>query len=146
MIPTEQIAEIRRLYYAEHWKIGTIAAQLGLHPDTVRSAVATDSSNQPKAPRPRVTDPYLAFIRETLERYPRLRATRIFEMIRSRGYAASVVQVRRLVAQLGTRVGESRLLTRTRVAPHPGRASSLTLQKSNLVFRAEFSPPWRWPT
>ena len=82
MIPTEQIAEVRRLYYAEHWKIGTIAVQLRLHPDTVRAAVATDVSNQPRALRPRVTDPYVAFIRETLERYPTLRATRIAEMIR----------------------------------------------------------------
>ena len=86
MIPPEQTAEVRRLYYAEHWKIGTIAAQLGLHPDTVRAAVATDTSNRPRAPRPRVTDPYLGFITETLERYPRLRATRIFEMIRRRAW------------------------------------------------------------
>ena len=113
MIPTEQIAEVRRLYYAEHWKIGTIAAQLGLHPDTVRAAVATDVSNHPRAPRPRVTDPYLAFIRETLERYPRLRATRIFEMIRQRGYAAGVVQVRRLVATLRPHHQEAFLLRRT---------------------------------
>ena len=32
MIRPAQRAEIRRLYYAEHWKIGTIAAQLGLPP------------------------------------------------------------------------------------------------------------------
>jgi hypothetical protein len=28
-------AEIRRLYFAEHWKRGTIATQLGVHFDTV---------------------------------------------------------------------------------------------------------------
>ena len=113
MIPPEQIAEVRRLYYAEHWKIGTIAAQLGLHPDTVRAAVATDALNQPKTPRPRVTDPYVPFIRETLERYPTLRATRIFEMIRPRGYARSVVQVRRLVSQIRPRQQEAFLWRRT---------------------------------
>ncbi len=112
-IPTEQVAEIRRLYYAEHWKIGTIAAHLGLHPDTVRAAVATGESSQPRAPRPRVTDPYVAFIRETLERYPRLRATRIFEMIRLRGYTASVIQVRRLVATLRPPNREAFLKRRT---------------------------------
>jgi transposase len=113
MIPPEQIAEVRRLYYAEHWKIGTIAAQLGLHPDTVRAAVATDTSNRPRAPRPRVTDPYLGFITETLERYPTLRATRIFEMIRQRGYAASLIQVRRLVSTLRPAHREAFLLRRT---------------------------------
>lgn len=50
--PPEEIAEVRRLYYAEHWKIGTIAAQLGLHPDTVRAAVATDALNRPRIPPP----------------------------------------------------------------------------------------------
>jgi transposase len=113
MIPPEQIAEIRRLYYAEHWKVGTIAAQLGVHPDTVRAALSTDATNRLRPPRPRVTDPYLQFIRETLERYPTLRATRIFEMIRQRGYAASVVQVRRLVAKLRPRRQEAFLLRRT---------------------------------
>jgi len=113
MIAPEQIAECRRLYYAEHWKIGTIAAQLGLHPDTVRATVATDTQNRPRPPRPRVTDPYLPFIRETLERYPTLRATRVYEMIRQRGYAASVVQVRRLVATLRPRRQEAFLLRRT---------------------------------
>jgi hypothetical protein len=27
--------QIRHYFYAEHWKIGTIARELGLHPDTV---------------------------------------------------------------------------------------------------------------
>jgi IS30 family transposase len=39
MLAAETIAEIRRLYYAEHWKVGTIAAQLGVHPDAIRRAV-----------------------------------------------------------------------------------------------------------
>ena len=42
MISKEQIAIIRRLYYAEHWKIGTIASELVLHPDTVKRAVKTE--------------------------------------------------------------------------------------------------------
>ena len=113
MIPPDQIAEVRRLYYAEHWTIGTIAAQLGLHPDTVRAAIATDALNRPRTPRPCVTDPYVPFIRETLGRYPRLRATRVFAMIRQRGYERSLVQVRRLVRQLRPRYQEAFLWRRT---------------------------------
>ena len=30
-LPLELIARIRRLHYAEHWKVGTIVAQLGIH-------------------------------------------------------------------------------------------------------------------
>ena len=43
MITPAQRAEIRRLYYGEHWKIGTLAAQLGLHRETVRTAVEHES-------------------------------------------------------------------------------------------------------
>ena len=39
MITPAQRAELRRLYYGKHWKMGTIAAQLGLHRETVRAAV-----------------------------------------------------------------------------------------------------------
>jgi len=42
----------------------------------------------------------LEFIRETLEKYPRLRVTRIFQMIQDRGYPGSVIQLRRVVKGL----------------------------------------------
>jgi transposase len=101
MIGPEQIAEIRRLFFAEHWKVGTIAGSLGLHPDTVRRALDTDGFNRSRGLRAAaLTDPYCDFIRQTLETYPRLRATRIFQMIRGRGYAGSLVQLRRVVARL----------------------------------------------
>jgi len=100
MITAEQRASIRRLFYAEHWKIGTIAAQLGVHPETVKAALQVERFRPGPAPRQRLTDPYIDFIRQTLERYPRLRATRLFEMIKSRGYSGSVIQLRRVVAGL----------------------------------------------
>src|SRR6266550_5758141 len=92
--------QIRHWFYAEHWKVGTIAQELGVHPDTVRHALATEQFNRAKALRPLVTDPYVEFIGQTLQKFPRLRATRIYQMIRDRGYGGSVVQLRRLVARL----------------------------------------------
>src|SRR5881397_2137044 len=68
MISPEIRAQIRRYFYAEHWKIGTIARELGLH--------------------------------------PRLRATRIYQMARDRGYTGSVVQLRRTVARLRPQIRE----------------------------------------
>ncbi len=91
MIDAELRAHIRRLFFAEHWKIGTIADQLGLHHQTVRRALETGRFNRCKIVRSRVTDPYVEFIRQTLEQYPRLRATRIYQMICPRGYTGSVV-------------------------------------------------------
>jgi|ERR1051326_354451 len=100
MISPETRAQIRRYYYAEHWKIGTIAAELGVHPDTVRNAIERELVPHASYVRPSIVDPYLDFIKSTLDQHPRLRATRIYHMARDRGYTGSVVQLRRAVAQL----------------------------------------------
>ena len=102
MISPEMYVKIRRLFYAEHWKIGTIASELGIHWDTVRSVIESDSFNdkQIHRTRMRVTDPYVDLIRQTLDEYPRLRATRIYEMVKARGYSGSVIQLRRVVRTL----------------------------------------------
>ena len=49
MITLAQHAEIRRLFFAEHWRLGTIVAQLGVHLDTVRAAVNCEASGQSRA-------------------------------------------------------------------------------------------------
>lgn len=91
-------AEIRRLYYGEHWKRGTIAAQLGVHFDTVARVLGNVG---PKAgtPRPdaRVLEPYIPFVDETLARYPKLVSTRIHDMLVERGYDGSIRTLRRYV-------------------------------------------------
>jgi len=100
MISAETRAQIRQWFFAEHWKIGTIAQALSLHPDAVRHAIESDRFHRAQTLRACLTDPYLPFIRETLEQHPRLRATRIYQMIRDRGYQGSVIQLRRAVATL----------------------------------------------
>ena len=101
MITPEQHAEIRRLYFGEHWKVGTIAAALGVHHDTVRAAIAHDTRTVRRGTcRASALDPSLPFIHDTLTQHPRLRATRLFEMVRPRGYTGSVVQLRRIVRSI----------------------------------------------
>ncbi len=100
MISAETRAQIRQWFFAEHWKIGTIAQALRVHPDTVRHAIASDRFHRAQTLRACVTDPDLPFIRQTLDQHPRLRATRIYQMIRDRGYQGGVIQLRRVVARL----------------------------------------------
>jgi len=102
MIDAELHAKIRRLFFVEHWRIGTIAAELGVHPDAIRRAIGSELFNANRGPvsRATLTEPYLPLIEQTLNQYPRLRGTRIFEMIRSRGYTGSVVQLRRVLRTL----------------------------------------------
>jgi transposase len=97
MIDPRQRAEIRRLFFAEHWKVGTIAAELGVHHETVRSAIDADRFVRRGVVRPSMLDPYKGLIAGVLEKHPRLRATRLLQMMRERGYTGSAVQLRRYV-------------------------------------------------
>lgn len=93
-------AEIRRLFYAEHWPMGTVASQLGVHPDVVRRVLGLLEPRRSSVPRPRLVDPFVAFIDETLAQYPRLLATRLHDMLRARGFQGSVRTLREYVAQV----------------------------------------------
>src|SRR3954467_10450347 len=91
-------AEIRRLHFAEHWKVGTIVTQLGQHHEVVervlglgkgaRSRFATHDTTTAVAVLevPAPLRGYEAFVSDTLTQYPRLRATRLFDMLVARGY------------------------------------------------------------
>src|SRR3954454_10085908 len=98
MISPETRVQIRRYFYAEHWKIGTIATALDVHPDTVRRAIEVERFQHAQPLRPSMLDPYLPFVREVLEQCPRLRASRLQEMIRDPPFPGSVEQLRRVVA------------------------------------------------
>jgi transposase len=113
MIDLETRARIRRLFYVDHWKIGTIARELSLHPETVARAIETERFNRDKPPRPDMLAPYTGFIQEILDKHPRLCATRVFHMIRDRGYKSSVYPVRRFIASIRPQKHEAFLRLRT---------------------------------
>jgi serine/threonine-protein kinase len=55
-----------RRAYGEHWKVGTIAAALGVHHETVRAALVNDTQGLRRGTcRTTQLDPYLPFIRDT---------------------------------------------------------------------------------
>ena len=111
MIEQELRTKIRHYFFAEHWKIGTIAAELNLHPDTVRHAIEVNRVQRAEQLRASILDPYLQFLRETLEAHPQLCATRLYRMIMDRGYTGSIVQLRRVVSRLRPRKQEAFLRT-----------------------------------
>jgi transposase len=103
-IEKEQESEIRRLHYAEHWRVGTIATQLGVHAEVVLRVLGLGGFRPRGAVlRVRRVDPFVGFIEETLERYPRLRATRLYDMVRERGYTGSVRTLRQYVSHVRPR-------------------------------------------
>ncbi len=56
-----------------------------------------------RAQRQRKVDPYLPFIREALEKWPKLHASRLFEMVRARGYEGGPSCFRAIIAELRPR-------------------------------------------
>lgn len=101
MIAKDTEAEIVRLYHGERWPIGTIAGQLGLHHTTVQRVLRqTGVDEKVVAPRPSIVDPFVPFMVEQLQKYPELRSTRLFSMLKERGYPGGPDHVRRVVGRL----------------------------------------------
>lgn len=98
MIAPELKSEILRLYHAEKWKVGTIASQLGIHHSTVERALAEAGVRPEKTVRPSKLDPFIPFIQEQLGRYPRLPASRLFHMVRERGFEGGEDHFRHVIA------------------------------------------------
>ena len=100
VIPKETESEILRLFHAEKWRIGTIAEQLGLHHTTVQRVLRqTGVQAKEISTRPTMADPFAGFIVEQLEKYPRLCASRLFEMVKARGYPGGPDHFRRVVGR-----------------------------------------------
>ena len=94
-------AEIRRLHFAEKWPVHTVATQLGVHADVVRRIVGhLTSEGRGKPVLEELMGPYVSFVSDTLTRYPGLRSTRLYDMLRERGYLGSPRTVRRYVRQV----------------------------------------------
>ncbi len=115
MISSEQEAEVLRLHHAEKWPVGTIASQLGLHHSTVKRVLAQAGlSAGLKSSRPSIADPFIPFMMEQLKKYPRLRASRLYQMVRERGYPGGADHFRTIVARLRPRpAAEAYLRLRT---------------------------------
>jgi len=104
MISSEREAEILRLAKAEGIQApGTIGRLVGVHPDVVRRILAQAGlmlarDRSALFQRPSRLDPYADFVDDILNRYPAICASRIFEMLISRGYTGvSPGHVRRFV-------------------------------------------------
>ena len=115
MIARELEAEILRLYHAEGWRIGTVARQLHVHHRTVRRVLTQAGvALAPQQLGASMLDPYLAFIQDTFARFPSLRASRLYRMVRERGYRGGPDHFRHRVASLRPQpVAEAYLRLRT---------------------------------
>jgi transposase len=98
-IPPELEAQILRYHHVEKWPVGTIAKQLGVHHATVsRVLIQAGLPRILRHPKRSKADPFLPFIRQTLETFPTLTASRLYAMVRERGYTGQPDHFRHIVA------------------------------------------------
>ncbi len=98
-IPPDLRAQILRYYHAEKWRINTIARQLQLHHGTVERVLA--QAGLPPIGQVKHLSKllaYLPFIKETLEKFPTLTASRVYAMVRERGYHGGPDHFRHFIA------------------------------------------------
>lgn len=95
-VSPEKEAEIRRLYYVEHFKVHTICTAVSVHHDVVARVLGLTTRKKPM-PRATLMDPYKGFIAAQLGRYNDLRSTRLYDMLVERGYKGSPRAVRAYV-------------------------------------------------
>ena len=95
--------------------MGTIARQLGIHHGTVDRVLT--QAGLPRLDRPRrpsLIDHFLPFILDTLKQFPQLTASRLYAMVRERGYSGGPDHFRHLIAHYRPRpVAEAYLRLRT---------------------------------
>ena len=122
MIPAELEERILRLHFVEKWRDGTIARQCGVHHSTVQRVLHARGVPPSQIRRPSLVDPYLPFIRQTLNDYPTLPASRLHQMVVVRGYPGGPDHFRRLISGLRPRKPAEAFL---RVRTLPGEEAQM---------------------
>jgi transposase len=99
VISRREELEILRLFRAENWNVGTIARQRGHHHEVVERVLEQSEAGTNFSKRASLVDPYVPFITEIFEKYPDLPASRLFQMVKERGYTGKPDHFRALMPQ-----------------------------------------------
>jgi transposase len=101
VIDEETRGQIVRYRLVEKWSVSAIARHFGIHHSTVTTALLREGLPPAALPkRPSIADPYLPFIREQLGKHPDLLASRLYEMVRERGYPGRPDHFRTIVRKI----------------------------------------------
>jgi transposase len=104
VISNTEEAEILRLSTAEGWTVGELSSHFERHHSVVERVIKEKQENilvEKTKLRYSMLNAYQFFIEEMLDKYPKISASRIYQMLCSRGYPGrSVELVRRRVREL----------------------------------------------
>ena len=101
-------AQIKRLKANEKLSLTEIGRRVGLDRKTVRRALQSKTLpvTQLSSPRPSKLEPFKGWIRERIEKYPRLSGTVVMEEIRRQGYAGKIRILSEYLASLKSKTKE----------------------------------------
>jgi transposase len=100
-LSADKEAEIKRQHWGEGMPVGSIARQMGVHHTTVQRVLRESGVDESTVrPRASIADQFEGFLRELLQRYPTIRASRLWEMAKDRGYRGGPDHFRRIVRRL----------------------------------------------
>lgn len=103
-IDKDQEATILRYHFVEHWGVHTIARQFGVHHSVVERVLSQAGIPRvARTQRATMIDPYVPFILETLARFPKLSAARLYTMCVERGYPGAPSMFRARISELRTK-------------------------------------------
>lgn len=117
MISKELEGEILRLFHAESWEKTAIAAELGVHHSVVTRVVERRREARERRKRQSLLDPYIPFIKEMLDRYPKLTASRLHRMARERGYAGGPDHFRHALRKMRPQAAPPEAFLRLKTLP-----------------------------
>lgn len=98
-ISDELTAKILRYHHVEKWRVGTIAHQLNVHHSVVtRTLKQAGIPKVVRSTRESLIAPFMGFVMDTLNKYPNLTASRLYEMVCQRGYKGGADHFRYLIS------------------------------------------------
>lgn len=98
-ISLEKHAQILRHYHVDKWRVGTIANQLHIHHSVVTRILKTTGAPELETVKQgTLIEPYMEFIQKTLEKYPKLTASRLYGMVVERGYTGGPDHFRHIIS------------------------------------------------
>ena len=118
MLTTEQINDLHRLYWSEHWPIRKIERHLHMGWETIKKYLDMPAQTPAGRPRSSKLDPHKATIAELLEKDPSASAAVIGQRLRPLGYTGGASILRQYVHEVRPQLKPQRAFVR--MEPKPG--------------------------
>lgn len=88
--------KLRRMYFVDYQTINAIAKMEGVHYDTVKRALSEQiSKTEKRHGYSRLVASFDDLIKEKLEQYPKMKSTRLIQILEDRGYRGSLATLQR---------------------------------------------------